>query len=239
MAWASRHPTFRNLNTFAHTGRDSRTGAASVTCRVGAVPAYKRVGARQPGRRCSRGYDLAEMFGIEMASTTPPNRAAARHEAVDTGEPTSRVGTHEGVLGCTKSLWGTSGRLPNRCNGCRCNGGSLAAGCSRRTRRTSPISPVFQTAAHRRTDLSGGPAADRRHELTNSGNCLAELVLRSGTLSNTCGRLQRFEQPPPSGNRFDGLSAAVLNEALRAGRDNFGDRNGDNRFRVTQGTPHT
>lgn len=40
MAGASRLPTFRNLNTIGHTGGDSRTGAASVTCRVDSVPAY-------------------------------------------------------------------------------------------------------------------------------------------------------------------------------------------------------
>jgi hypothetical protein len=82
-------------------------------------------------------------------------------------------------------------------------------------------------------------AAVRRHDSHDSKKTAAEVVVRSYACSSTCQHMRRFKKPPPSGNRSDGASAAVLNEVLRAGRDNFRDRDGDNGFRVSRCLPDT
>ena len=85
---------------------------------------------------------------------------------------------------------------------------------------------VSQTGAHCRRALCGLAAADRSLDLDDSEKLPAESVATTSACSSTCRTTQRLKEPAPSVYRFDGASAAVLNEILRADRDNLGTKMG-------------
>jgi hypothetical protein len=183
---------------------DSSRGARSTV--------MPRTHTNRPSRRSS--------FVSKLNSAVSSDRSSRRRRHCRQGvcRPVSSTGSHcdrhgprqdvDGIRDC----YSAGPRKSPQCKAC-----TIAA------RYTA----VSQTAAHRRTAPERPPTADRRHNLTISGNCLAELVVRSRASSNTCGRMQRLKEPLPSKSRSDGAFDAVLNDVLRAGRDNFRDNNGD------------